>query len=184
MMGHASINTFGNYTPLRAFNAPSFTEPESWRIALYERLGSRLQNTFTESSQAEFIPDISDIVRNSINAATIESSLLVLQYYLDFRFPNPGEVIDYLQKHRNLYDVTLFACILTEEKFGSNAQISLELYKDPEIDDQYLTIFVRQQEYDSDIIDKIDEISREFEPALTGIDGYLLVNTDFQPPSV
>jgi hypothetical protein len=182
MMGHAVISAFGNYPPLKTFDMTSCNEPDVWRISLYERLGSRLQNTFTESSQSEFIFDITDIVRNSINAVTIESSLLFLQYYLGFKFPNPEEVIDYLQKHRGLYDTTLLACVLTEEKFGSYAQISLELYHDPEIDDQYLTVYVRQNEYEPDIIQKINAICKEYAPALTGDEGYILVTTDFHPP--
>jgi hypothetical protein len=78
----------------------------------------------------------------------------------------------------------LYTCYRTEEIFGHNSQISLELYHDPEIHDEYLTIFVRQEEYEPDIIDKIDAICREYEQGLAGIDGYLLVNTDFQPPMV
>jgi hypothetical protein len=182
MTGYAAISSFGNYLPLKTFDITLFDKPDAWRISLYEKLGLLLQNTFTESSQSEFIIDIADIVRNSINAATIESSLLFLQYYLGFRFTNPEGVIDYLQKHRSLYDITLYACILTEEKFGSRAQISLEVYQDPEIDDQYLTIYVRQNEYEPDIIEKIDTICEEYAPALAGELGYLLVTTDFHPP--
>jgi hypothetical protein len=182
MNGYAVIGSFGNYRPLNTFNTVSYEAPEDWRLHLYERIEFRLQNTFTESSQSEFIFDIADIVRNTINAVTIENSLLYLQYYLGFRFPAPEEVIDYLQKHRSLYDITLYACTLTEEKFGSHAQISLELYKDPEIDDQYLTIYVRQTEYEPDIIEKIDTVCREFAPSMTGEQGYILVTTDFYPP--
>jgi len=184
MTGYAVISSFGNYLPLKTLDITSFGAPDAWRISLYKRLGLRLQNTFTESSQSEFIIDIADIVRNSINAATIESSLLFLQYYLGFRFTNPEGVIDYLQKHRSLYDITLYACILTEEKFGSHAQISLEVYQDPEIDDHYLTIYVRQNEYEPDIIEKIDAVCKEYESAMTGEQGYILVTTDFHPPLV
>jgi hypothetical protein len=38
--------------------------------------------------------------------------------------------------------------------------------------------------YEPDILDKIDAICREYEQGLAGISGYLLVNTDFQPPVV
>lgn len=184
MTGYGVIGSYGNYRPMRTFDTISYELPESWRAGLYERIGARLQNTFTESSVSEFIIDVPDLVRNTINSVTIENSLLYLRYYLGFRFPNPGEVIDYLQKHRGLYDATLLACILTEEKFGSRAQISLELYKDPEIDDQYLTVYVRQNEYETDIIKEIDAICEEYAPAMTDEQGYLLVTTDFHPPLV
>lgn len=182
MSEYAIINPFGNYRPTRTFSMGSMETPDMWRATLYERIEFRLQNTFVESSESEFIFNLKDIVRNTLNAATIEQSLLYLQYYLELQFPHPEEVIDYLQKHRGLYDVTLYACSLTEEKFGAHAQISLELYKDPEINDQYLTIYVRQNEYEPDIIEKIEAVSKEFAPAMTGEEGYILVTTDFHPP--
>ncbi len=182
MTGYADINSFRYYLPLKLFDIASFDTADAWRITLYNNLGLRLQNTFTESSQSEFIADNTDIVRNSFNAATVERSLFFLQYYLGFRFTHPERVIDYLLKHRGIYEITLYACILTEEKFGSHAQLSLEVYQDPEIDDQYLTIYVRQKEYEPDIIDKIDTICEEYESALDGEQGYILVTTDFHPP--
>jgi hypothetical protein len=182
MPEYAVMSSVGNYRPMRTFDTITYEVPESWRVHLYERIGFRVQNTFTESCQSEFIVDIADLIRNTINAVTIENSLQFLQYYLGFRFPNPVEVIDYLQKHRGLYDTTLLACILAEEEFGARAQISLELYKDPEIDDQYLTIYIRQNEYESDIIEKIDAVCRDYAPAMTGDSGYILVTTDFHPP--
>lgn len=182
MQGYAVTSAFGNFRQMRTYNAVSYEVPEAWRIHLYERIGFRFQNTLTESSQSEFFIDIADLVKNSINAVTIENSLHFLKSYLDFRFPNPEEVIDYLQKHRGVYDATLLACVLTDEEFGSRAQISLELYKDPEIDDRYLTIYVRQTEYETDIIEKIDSVCKQFAPAITGESGYVLVTTDFHPP--
>lgn len=183
-MTYAAITSFGSFPTIRSTGASQYEESDPWRTVLIERLAFLCQNTFAGSGQSEFIFNIDDIVTDTINTVTIENSLLLLQHYLGFKFPNPANVIDYLQKHRNLYDIVLYACILTEEQFGQRAEISLELYQDPEIHDEYLTIFVRQQEYEPDIIDKIDEICREYEVGLAGIDGYLLVNTDFQPPMV
>jgi hypothetical protein len=182
MQQYAVASSFGNFRQMRECRTVSYEIPEAWRIKLYERIGFRFQNTFTQSSQSEFIIDIADLVRNSINAVTIENSLLFLQSYLEFRFPNAEEVIDYLQRHRGVYDATLLACVLTDEEFGDRAQISLELYKDPEIDDRYLTIYVRQTEYEPDIIEKIDAISKQFASAITSESGYILVTTDFHPP--
>ncbi len=45
-----------------------------------------------------------------------------------------------------------------------------------------ITIYVRQTQYDPDIIEKIDAICREYEPALEGQNGWILVTTDFSPP--
>jgi len=184
MQGYAVTSAFGNFRQMRTDHTVSYELPEAWRIRLYERMGFRFQNTLTESSQSEFFIDFADLVKNSINAVTIENSLLFLQSYLEFRFPNPEEVIDYLQRHRGVYDATILACVLTDEEFGDRAQISLELYKDPEIDDRYLTIYVRQTEYEPDIIEKIDAVSKQFASAIMGESGYILVTTDFHPPLV
>jgi len=184
MSCYAVIGSFGNSRPLRTEAIVPFEIHDDWRVRLFEKIEFHLQNTFIESSQSEFIFNIADIVKNTINTVTIENSLRYLQSYLGFKFPNPEEVIDYLQKHRNIYDITLYACTLTEEKFGTRAQISLELYKDPEIDDQYLTIYVRQVEYEPDILEKIETICKEYAPSMDGEHGYVLVTTDFQPPLV
>ena len=182
MIGYTVVDPIGNYRPIRTVDTDLYEGLIPWRLFLHERLELLLQNTFTASSQSEFIFNISDIVKNTINAVTIEKSLLFLQYYLGFRFPNPGKVIDYLQKHRNLYDIVLYACILTDERFGQNAQMSLELYQDPEINDEYLTIYVRQNTYEPDLIDKIDRVSVEFENILKDEREWLLITTAVRPP--
>ncbi len=64
---------------------------------------------------------------------------------------------------------------------NKNTQISLELYQEPEFDDEYPTIYIRQKSYEEDILDKIDEINQLIEPDLLGMSVWLLVNTDFQP---
>jgi hypothetical protein len=114
----------------------------------------------------------------------IEQSLLSLKDYLGFIFPNPGRVASYLRQNIGMYDVVLYACMLTEEAFGNTAQITLELYSDPEIDDEYLTLCIRQSHYAADIMDIIDRICSRYEKALTDQAGWLVVTTDFRPPMV
>ena len=181
---NSGITSFGHHR--HKWVSSSYEEEEilAWKVDLSARLDTLLRETFIESSITEAIQACRYADDFTVNTATIEISLLSLQNYLGFVFPHPREVIDYLLKHRDLYDITLLACLLTEDTFGDNSQISLELYHDPEIHDEYLTIFVRQDEYEPDILDKIDTISREYEQGLVGVAGYLLVNTDFQPPTV
>src|SRR5438105_2273501 len=59
--------------------------------------------------------------------------------------PRVEEVAEYLEGHQDLLDLVLSACQHAHSEFGGQAELSLELYRDPEIADQYLTLYVRQQ---------------------------------------
>ena len=67
-------------------------------------------------------------------------------------------------------------------RFGGSAQLSLELYQDPEVEDSYLTLYVRQEPYDADILDQIEDVSRLFDAELATLSGWLLITTDFGAP--
>jgi hypothetical protein len=182
MDAYSRITPFGHYR--KTWVSDDCREDDSlfWRQMLNERLELLLQNTFSDSIISESILSGWQSETGIINAMTIDGSLRSLQKYLGFEFPHPSEVINYLLQHRNFYDIVLLACVLTEEQFGQNSQISLELYSDPEIDDQYLTIYVRQTEYEPDIMKKIDLICEDYTKVMDIDQGYLLVTTDFQPP--
>jgi len=107
-----------------------------------------------------------------------------LQQYLGFFIPNPDGVARYLRLNSGMYDVVLYACMLTEETFGKTAQITLEIYSDPEIDDEYLALCIRQSHYADDIMEKIDLICGRYEKTLTNQTGWFMVTTDFRPPMV
>ena len=100
----------------------------------------------------------------------------------DIVVPNSVEVGRYLSEHAGLSTVLPQICQRVREKFGPDAELSLELYRDPEIDDRYLTLEVRQDQYESDIMDKLDTLSEEFANELPQCSGHILVTTDFSPP--
>lgn len=160
---------------------------ESWRIkliGLIERLFGETYLDFYDTILNREIFQHSKNVNSEESLSIsplIETSLFQLQEYLGFEFPNPGAVIGYLLQNPSLYDVVLYACILTEEEFGQSAQVMLDLYNDPEVDDQYITIYIRQEHYADDIMDRIDVICNEYEEALRNTSGWLLVTTDFMP---
>jgi hypothetical protein len=95
--------------------------------------------------------------------------------------PRPDEVRGYLIDYPDLIDPLVSVCGIGRAHFATPIQLSLELYRDPEIDDQYLTLYVRQQDYDDSLLDEIDKVCEERRPLLEGIDGHLLVTTDFAP---
>jgi len=96
--------------------------------------------------------------------------------------PVLATVRDYLTNYPDMIDLLIPVCKIAKERFGMRAQLSLEVYRDPEIDDEYLTIYVRQDEYDENIVEIIESMSDEYEHMFADRFGWLLVTTDFGPP--
>ncbi len=96
--------------------------------------------------------------------------------------PRPAEVREYLVQYPDMIALVLQVAVSASRRFGPATELSLELYRDPEIDDEYLTLYVRQASYDEDILDQIEELSVQYERGLHGKSGWLLVTTDFCPP--
>ncbi len=60
----------------------------------------------------------------------------------------------------HLREVVQVVCRTAAECFGEQVQLSLEVYRDPEIRDEYLTLYVRQENYDDEqLFNTIDEVS-------------------------
>lgn len=96
--------------------------------------------------------------------------------------PQVAAVRDYLLRHFDMIDLLSSACRIALEKFGMDTRLSLELYRDPEIRDEYLTLYVRQERYDEHIMDMIEDVCTEYRDQLIGRSSWLLVTTDFRPP--
>jgi hypothetical protein len=96
--------------------------------------------------------------------------------------PEPGQVQAYLQDHPDLTDLLLPTCQQFRQEMGEQAELSLEVYLDPEIDDHYLTLYVRQAVYEPDLVSRIESVCVPFEEHLGERSGWLLVTTDFRPP--
>jgi hypothetical protein len=96
--------------------------------------------------------------------------------------PNPEEVSDYLRQYPDIIDLVEFACDETRDRFTPPTQLSLELYRDPESDDEYLTLYVRQEKYEEDIMDVIEDVWSTYEHELTTKLGDFLITTDFDFP--
>jgi len=88
-----------------------------------------------------------------------------------------------LLTYRELTFFVLFAANRARSRFKSAVQLSLEVYHDPEIDDQYLALYVRQEEYDDNIFDVIDGISEEYENMLSESEGWFVLTSDLHPPA-
>jgi len=96
--------------------------------------------------------------------------------------PEPREVRDYLLRYPDITGLLPFVCRLAWERLGMHTQLSLEVYHDPEIQDEYLTLYVRRPHYEEHLISAIEDVCAEYEAELVGKSGWLLVTTDFRPP--
>lgn len=191
-LDHSSVLLpFGQQKKAFIFPEVYFNEIEdtdSWFIKLWNSFIRIFGNTYSDSGQEQFeelaklfFPEMfSDTISSY---SSIENSLFGLNNSLGIEFPNVDAVVDYSVRNPGFYDVLLYASILTKEKFGDSSQISVELYRDPECNDEYVSIYVRQDTYDDDIFGQIEEVSSECEVALTNTSGWLLITTDFKQKS-
>ena len=99
-----------------------------------------------------------------------------------FFVPDRKAVCAYLKRHADLAAQLPRVCEAARKEFGLEAEFSLEVYRDPEIRDRYLTLYVRLDCYGDDTIARIDRVSRHLERRLGRSSGYLQLTTDFRPP--
>jgi hypothetical protein len=96
--------------------------------------------------------------------------------------PNPRDIAAYLAAHPQLARLLPNIGGEVRQAFGPEVELSLELYKDPEIDDRYLTLYVRKESYEPDILDRLQLVSGRFNHTLEEVSGYFLLATDFSRP--
>jgi hypothetical protein len=96
--------------------------------------------------------------------------------------PSRNELAGYLKSHPELANRLGDICSKVRAWFGSNVELTLELYVDPEVGDRYVALYVRQEMYTTNLMDRIVQVSAELHPILESVTGYLLVTTDFARP--
>ncbi|MGB9597905.1 MAG: hypothetical protein ACPL7B_16595 [Candidatus Poribacteria bacterium] len=101
---------------------------------------------------------------------------------LEIMIPDSNDVQNYLLHYPDVIDLIVPICKLVRGKFKHPTQISLEIYHDPEIFDEYITVYVRQDSYDKNIMNKIEEIEKKYEKELINKNGWIIVTTDFKQP--
>lgn len=117
--------------------------PRYTSLALLENARS-LNDVFNTPTQQDELNRQRDIL------AKVPSRVLI---------PAPNDVRRYLRRHDSLTEEVQFLCRTTVEMVQSSAEISLEVYVDPEIDDRYLTLYVRQEHFDPRTLNMIRNIS-------------------------
>ena len=132
---------------------------------------SNNQNPYRGSQPALLDPE---------QSAGADDKVLVALTAQGIALVNETEIAAYLAAHPDLAKVVPSVGARVREEFGKNAQLTLRLYRDPEIDDRYLSLNVRLLGYDDRTMERIDRVSEPFDEQLCDASGYLLVTTDFR----
>jgi hypothetical protein len=133
------------------------------------------------------------------NGSEIKAKVDELMERLDqepqVRVKNPNLVRRYLRRFNDMIDVVPEA-VNAAKRYFPEAQLVLDLYQDPEIEDRYLVLYVRLWSYDESVmervrearrelnsfIDRLKEAEKEFLHRLVDRRGWIQMTTDFQKP--
>lgn len=120
--------------------------------------------------------------RRSVEPSPALDAVLGEVASLGILVPDRDGVRVYLSEHPDMADLTRRVCARAAARLGTAAQVSLEVYRDPEADDEDLAVYFRQRQYDEGIMAAIDGVWPEYARELADMSGYILLTTDFQPP--
>ena len=123
-----------------------------------------------------------EISQNKVDVNIQIGQVLSQVEALEILIPDSEDVRNYLLHFPDIIDLIIPICMLVKEKFNHPTQISLEVYHDPEIDDEYITIYVRQYSYDRSVMKRIEEIETKYENELIDKEGWIFVTTDYRKP--
>ncbi len=94
--------------------------------------------------------------------------------------PDMLDVQRYLREHADLGGIVPALCRRARAEFGKQAELSLRVYHDPEIDDHYLLLNVRLPIYPADTRERIDAVWASFVVELCDTSGWIIVATDYR----
>jgi len=86
----------------------------------------------------------------------------------------------YMKSHASVIPLLPDVCQRVRGEFGSETELALDEYRDPEIDDRYLILSLRLPNYELDTMDRIERVNQTIENRIKPNTAYLLVTTDFQ----
>ncbi|GIV20880.1 MAG: hypothetical protein KatS3mg023_2631 [Armatimonadota bacterium] len=90
---------------------------------------------------------------------------------------NRERVVGYLEQHLDVIAALLQAAEETRKRFPE-APLVLTVCDDMEFEHCYLTLYIRLREYDSELMQRLDEIDSQYIPLLEGANGWFLLTTD------
>lgn len=101
---------------------------------------------------------------------------------LGARIPNPSKVRDYLSRYPDIAELSRFVSDSVYRHFDFKTQLSLEIHSEDDPNSEYLALFLRVQDYDGSVMDRIDRIQESYYDLLNGMTGWFLFTTDFCSP--
>lgn len=111
-----------------------------------------------------------------------QSELIGVIKEMHIKVPQIEDVVAYLIQYPELSELVNQTLKASRQMFGQLAQLSLEIYRDIETKEEYLTLYVRQNQYDPDIMKQIKKIRRNCRNLIKTTKGRFLLTTDFRPP--
>jgi hypothetical protein len=91
---------------------------------------------------------------------------------------NPDGVADYLLQFSELLDVIPKA-VNAARRYFPEADLAMDVYQDPEIDDRYLVLRIRPECYDDSVIERLERAESEFIDELAGKKGWIQLTVEF-----
>ncbi|MFN8635696.1 MAG: hypothetical protein U0893_17755 [Chloroflexota bacterium] len=97
----------------------------------------------------------------------------------EVKVPRPSAVAAYLSVHPDLAPILSdMAGALVREFQPEPSEIELAVYQDPEIDDEYLTFYVRVLHYDDTLMSRLRAVAEPFDDRLAHASDIVLITTD------
>jgi hypothetical protein len=93
--------------------------------------------------------------------------------------PVEKEVGRYLSKHKDMVNVIRDITTSAQKKFKGST-LALKLFKEPEINDEYLALYVSPKEYGEQTQNLLDEILDNFSEQISNKSGWISILTSFE----
>jgi hypothetical protein len=152
-------------------------------------VGASTQTTLGSSLAAQVEDDVQERIMIGHGASYPGSSVFTPQQEFSLRrlpdygvtIPESRAVREYLVNHPDMARIILVAAREARRILGSEIQLSLILYQDPEIDDRYLTLRVRSANYDDKLREALRAVQNRMAHDLNSASGWLHIGTDYRP---
>jgi hypothetical protein len=104
---------------------------------------------------------------------------------LHIAIPCPAEIRAYLERHPDGFTLLVPVAARARQEFPEPAELSLEIYGDPETGEQDLKLYVRLAGYEPGIWKRLLSVCDPFEEDFARVSsGWPHVTTDYRPPHV
>lgn len=112
-----------------------------------------------------------------------ETSNYTLNFLKELTFPNFEDLITFLSVHKDILPVVIFGCTLATEMFPDKSEFSLSV-ENEDAENKYLVLTIRLQNYEENIMKKIDAICEQYWEDIIDKSALFFVTTDFTKPKV